>query len=43
MSIEGTGETRVRTDCLNIDVSLHVQIKKQISVRRHWEYITVGF
>jgi len=37
-------ETRVRTDCLNFDVSLCTQIK-QISVRgrKHREYIFVGF
>jgi len=44
MSIEETGETRVRTDCLNFDVSPCIQIKKQTSVRgrRHREYIFVG-
>jgi len=42
--IEETGETRVRTDCLNFDVSLCIQIKKQISIsgRRHWDYIFCG-
>jgi len=45
MSIEETGETRVRTDCLNFDVSLCIQIEKQISIegKRHWDYIFVGF
>jgi len=45
MPIEETGETRVRTDCLNFDVSLRIQIKKTISIRgrRHWDYIFVGF
>jgi len=33
MLIEATGETKVRTDCLNFDVSLYIQIKKQISIR----------
>jgi len=28
MPIEETGETRVRTDCLNFDASLCIQIKK---------------
>jgi len=37
MPIEETGERSVRTDCLNFDVSLCIQIKKQISIggRRH--------
>jgi len=45
MPIEGTGETRVRTDWLNIDVALRIQINKQISIRgrRHWEYILWDF
>jgi len=45
MPIEETGETRVRTHCLNFDVSLCIQIKKQISIRgrRHWDYIFAGF
>jgi len=30
MPTEETGETKVRTDCLNFDVSLCIQIKKQI-------------
>ena len=40
MPTEETGG-RVRTDCLNFDVSLCIQIKKQISVRgrSHWNYI----
>jgi len=31
--------------CLNFDVFLCIQIKKQISIRgrRHWDYIFVGF
>jgi len=39
MPIEETGETRVRTDCLNFHVSLCIQIEKQIAIRgiRHWE------
>jgi len=45
MPTEETGETKVRTDCLNFDVSLCIQIKKQISIRgrRHYHYIFVGF
>jgi len=41
MPIEGTGETRVGNDCLNFDVFLSIQIKKQISIggRRHWDHI----
>jgi len=44
MPTEETGETRVRTDCLNFDVSLYIQIEKQISIRwrRHWDYIFLG-
>jgi len=44
MPIEETGETRVRTDCLNFDVFLRIQIKKQISIRgrRNWGYIPCG-
>ena len=38
-----TGETRVRTDYLNFDVSLCIQIKKKISIRRHWDCIFVEF
>jgi len=43
MPIDETSETRVKTDCLNFDVSLCIQIKKQISIRgrRHWDYIFV--
>jgi len=33
MPIEEAGETSVRTDCLNFDVFLRIQIKKQFSVR----------
>jgi len=38
MPTEKTGERRVRTD---LNVSLRIQIKKQISIRgrRHWDYI----
>jgi len=45
MPIEETGEKRVSTDFLNIDVSLHMQMKKQISVRirRHWDYFSWNF
>jgi len=45
MPVEETGETRVGNDCLDFDVSLCIQIKKQISIRgrRHWDYIFVGF
>jgi len=45
MPLEETGETRVRTDCLNFDFSLCIQIKKQTSIRgrRHWDYIFVEF
>jgi len=32
MPIEETDETRVRTDCLNFNVFLCLQIKKQISI-----------
>jgi len=42
MPIEETGETN---DCLNCDVFLWIQIKKQISIRgrRHWDYIFLRF
>jgi len=42
---EETGETKVRTDCSNFNVSQCIQSKKQISIRgrRHWDYIFVGF
>jgi len=45
MTIEETGETRVKSNYLNFDVSLSIQIKKQISVRgrKHWDYMFVGF
>jgi len=44
MSIEETNKTRVRTDCLNFDVSVCIRIKKQNSIRgRHWDYIFVRF
>jgi len=45
MPTEETGETKVRTDWLNFDVSLCIQIKKQISVieKSHWKYVFVGF
>jgi len=45
MPLEETGETRVKTDCLNFDFPLCVQIKKQIPIRgrRHWDYIFVEF
>jgi len=33
MPVEETGETRVKTDCLNFNVSLCIQIKKQLSIR----------
>jgi len=44
MPTEEADETRVRTDCLNFDVSLCTPIKKQISVtgRRYWDYIFCG-
>jgi len=44
MPTEETGETRVRTDCLNFDVSPCIQLKKQISIRgrRHWDYTFCG-
>jgi len=32
MPIEKTGETRVRTDCLNFDVSLCIQIKDKLQL-----------
>jgi len=32
MPTEETGETKVRTDCLNFNVSLFIQIKKQYSI-----------
>jgi len=43
--IEETGETRVRIDCLNLDISLCIQIKKQISItgRRIWDYIFLWY
>jgi len=39
MLLEEAGETRVKTDCLNFDVSLCIKIKKQILIRgrRHWD------
>jgi len=45
MPLEETGETRVRTDCLNFDDSLCIQIKKQISIRgrRQWDYIFMEY
>jgi len=43
MPIEETGETRVRTDCLNFNVSLCIQIlKNSIRGRRYWDYIFCG-
>ena len=44
MLIEEAGETRVRIDCLNFDVYLCIQIKKQISIRgrKHCDYIFCG-
>jgi len=33
MPIEETGETRVKSDCLNFGVSLCIQIKNQNSIR----------
>ena len=44
MPIEETRETRVRTDCLNFNVSQCIQIKKQISIkgRKHWDYTFCG-
>jgi len=44
MPIEGTGETRVRIDCLNFDVSLCIKNEKQISItgRRHRHNIFCG-
>jgi len=42
MPIEETGEACVRTDCFNVDVSICIQIKTQISIRERrrwdWEY-----
>jgi len=45
MPFEETGKTRVRTNCLNFDVSLCIRILKKISVRgrRHWAYILWDF
>jgi len=46
MPTEKTGGIRERLIvCLNFDVFLCIQIKKQISIRgrRHWDYIFVGF
>jgi len=39
MPTEETGGTRVWIDCLNFDVFLCMQIKKQVSIRgrRHWD------
>jgi len=34
MSVEETGETRVRTDCLNFDVSNAYKIKKLLEALR---------
>ena len=44
MPIEETGETRVRTDCLNFDSSHCIQIEKQLSItgRSHWDYTFMG-
>jgi len=44
MRSEKSGEIRVRTNGLHFDVSLCIQIKKQLSVRgrRHWVYISCG-
>jgi len=45
MPLEETGEPRVKTDCLNFDFSLCIQIKKKNSIRgrRHWDYIFAEF
>jgi len=45
MLTEETGERRVRTDCLNFDVSMCIQIENQTAIRgrRHWDHIFVGF
>jgi len=44
MPTEETRRSRVRIECLNFDVSLCIQIKKQISIRgrRHWDYNVCG-
>jgi len=34
MPVEETGETRVRTDCLNFDASLCIQIKTNFNLRK---------
>ena len=44
MPIEEAVKKRFRTDCLNFDVTVYIQINKQISIRgRHWDYTFVGF
>jgi len=36
------GKTRVRTNCLNFDVSLCIQVLKNSIRRRYWDYIFCG-
>ena len=45
MPVEETGETRVRTDCFNFDVSLCIQIKTNFNLRKKalGLYFFVGF
>jgi len=40
MPIEENGETKVKSYCLNFDVSLCIHFKKNISIRQrsHWEH-----
>jgi len=43
MPTEETGETSLRTDCLNFDVCLCIQSEKQISIKgRNWDYLLCG-
>jgi len=43
MSIEETGETTVRIDYLNFDLSLHIQMKKHIWIRGIGIIFSVAF
>jgi len=44
MPVEITDETRVRTDCLNFDVSLCIQIKNKFQLEEEgiWNYNFCG-
>jgi len=43
MPIEETGETRVRTDCLNFDIAYKLKNKFQFEEEGIWDYIFEGF